>query len=179
MSASAINRRLRYAWPQVLLHWLTAVIILWIMCTGAYLALFEVNPQLASAMADFNVSISLVLIPLFIVRCVVRMLIPGPPAHSAKRTEQWLAQAAHLALYGAIAAVLLTGVLIMDEDLSAFGIVQVPALFAGHPWRESWLLVHFSSLGLLFTLIAVHIAAVVKHQLSGRSVLPRMWFAGR
>ena len=179
MSLSVVNHRQRYAWPQVVLHWLSAAIILWIMCTGAYLAVFEVDPALQAAMADFNVSISLLLIPVFILRCVVRLSIPGPPAHTTKRSEQLLAQVAHLALYAAIGSVLLTGVLIMDEDLNAFGLIQVPALFSEHAWRGIWLLVHYISLGSLFALITLHIGAVIKHQLAGHSVLARMGFGGR
>ncbi len=178
MPLSLTNPRIRYAWPQVVLHWLSAAIILWVMCSGAYLALFEVSPSREAAMADFNISISLLLIPVFIVRCVVRMAIPGPSAHAGRRYEQLLAQVVHLALYGAIALVLVTGVLIIDEDLSAFGVLHVPALFSEHAWRAAWVQVHFFSLGLLFALIVLHIGAVIKHQLAGRSVLWRMWFSG-
>jgi len=36
----------KYTWQQVILHWLSAAIIIWTTLSGFYVALFDVSPQL-------------------------------------------------------------------------------------------------------------------------------------
>ncbi len=159
----------RYPGMQVLLHWLSAGVILWTLLSAGYVLLFAMHTPLSQAIADFNVALTTLFIPLFVMRCWLRWTAPprvGEPAG--------LARIVHLLLYGVTALVLLTGVLMMARPIDLFGWVQIPQLLHAPEWLEGFNLLHRLSSLVLALLVAGHILAVIWHECSGRRVLRRM-----
>lgn len=81
----------------------------------------------------------------------------------------------HYAIYAITAVVLGSGLSMMDEGIRLFEVVQFGPLLqqpVHHEWF-SWL--HTWSCIALAGLLALHIGAVIKHQLSGQPVIRQMW----
>ena len=57
-----------YSRQRVWLHWLSAVVIIWTLASGFYVASVQVPAQLKQTVALFNVSLTTVFIPFFIWR---------------------------------------------------------------------------------------------------------------
>ncbi|WP_295554586.1 cytochrome b [uncultured Stenotrophomonas sp.] len=160
-----------YSKTQVLLHWISAVIILWATISGFYVALLDVPHALAEAIGFFNVSITTVLIPLFVVRLVIA--ISNHRAAPASGAE-WAALIAHAALYLVKIIVLLTGVLMMEREINVFNVVIFPQPITDPQLTMSFNTAHRYACVVLAGLLFLHISAVVKHHLSGNPILKRM-----
>ena len=162
---------MRYSKAQVLLHWISAVIILWATISGFSVALLDVPHTVAEAIGFFNVSITSVLIPLFAVRVVIAVSNHGDvPASGA----EWAALIAHAALYLVTIVVLLTGVLMMEREINVFNLVTFPQPITDPQKTMAFNTAHRYACVLLAGLLFLHIAAVVKHHLSGNAILKRM-----
>jgi len=165
----------RYGWAQVLLHWVSALVIIWVLISGFYVAYAEVEAPTRAWVGWVNVSLTTVYIPVFMLRCLVRVLKPAPPSIDRSRLGRVAASIAHHALYGLTALVLLSGVLMMDRAIDVFGRWQIPALLADGTWQGRWFTLHIASCVALAGVVLMHVAAVCKHQLSGQRILRRMW----
>lgn len=165
----------KYCWQQVLLHWLSAVVIIWALVSGFTVSLLDVEPSTFAQVALINTTVGTLFIPVFILRCYLRVVTPPPGEFNG---EGWKALAAlftHLSLYGLTAVVLLTGILMMDRDID-LGVFTLVPMLEDHFWLGFWFDVHVFSCALLAALVALHVAAVIKHEVLGLRVLRRMWF---
>ncbi|WP_307691121.1 cytochrome b/b6 domain-containing protein [Variovorax ginsengisoli] len=157
------------------LHWVSAVVILWASISGFVITTQNVEPGVRNQIASFNVSITTLFIPFFFFRIWHRLQrgTPARPASLSNR-EALLAGAMHLFFYAVIAAVLISGVLMMPHDIRLFEVVQLPQLVtdasALHLFRNS----HTVATATLGACIALHLAALAKHELSGKRILSRM-----
>ncbi|WP_221740252.1 cytochrome b [Stenotrophomonas maltophilia] len=162
---------MRYSKAQVLLHWISAVIILWATVSGFYVALLDVPHTVAETIGFFNVSITSVLIPLFAIRVVIAISNHrDAPASGA----EWAALIAHAALYLVTTVVLLTGVLMMEREINVFNLVSFPQPIRDPQLTMAFNTAHRYACVVLGGLLFLHIAAVVKHHLSGNAILKRM-----
>jgi cytochrome b561 len=82
----------------------------------------------------------------------------------------------HCAIYVLTALVLVTGVLMMEKSADVFGLIRFGPVLTQPALHEAFSQLHIGSCIVLAALIALHVAAVIKHQLTGHSVLKRMWF---
>lgn len=165
-----------YSGRRVLLHWLSAVIILWALVSGFYVAYMPVPASVGHWIGSLNVSLTTLLIPLFVWRAwlFVRDLEPGDKALSWNKR---LALAAHVLIYLTIGVVLVTGVLMMKSAIDVFGLVRIPQPL-DNPVLIEWAnAIHVGSCMVLSGLIALHLCAVLWHECSGRRVVRRMSFA--
>lgn len=165
----------RYSRPRALLHWGSALVILWATVTGFSNALLDLPAALSEAIGFINVSLTALLIPFFVLRIGYALAQPGPDdiAHG-NGLGQFLAKAGHLALYIATALVLATGVLMMDRPIDLFGLAALPQPFAEPVLIEFFNASHRVFCVVLALLVAGHIGAVLFHQLRGHAVLDRM-----
>lgn len=166
---------LRYSRPRALLHWGSALVILWASVSGFANALLQLPAPLSAAVSFINVSLTALLIPFFVLRIGYALAQPGP-THTPRGNAfgRFLAKAGHLALYIATALVLATGVLMMDRPIDLFGLASLP-----QPLTEPVLIEFFNRSHRLFCivlalLVAGHIGAVALHHLGGQPVLARM-----
>jgi cytochrome b561 len=163
----------KYTWAQVALHWLSAFIILWSLCTGSYVALFNVSPDMKSIMTALNISMTTLFIPFFLMRVVLRV------NHLRNYTAgpgELLATFVHNLIYLITGMVLLTGVLMMDRSITVFGVLSMPQLITNPQLLRGFHAAHQQSTAMLGGLVLLHLLAVVKHELSGNRILKRMSF---
>ncbi|MFS0825468.1 cytochrome b [Pseudomonas phoenicis] len=172
MNASKVER---YSWEQVLLHWISAVVILWTLSSGFYVAYAKVDDATHAWVGWVNVSTTTLFIPIFVLRCVVRMLKSVPASLDRNPRSRLAAHIAHQALYWLTALVLLSGVLMMKGAIDVFGWWHIPAPVTDAAWQARWFTVHIASCFALAAVVALHLAAVVLHQSRGHAILRRMW----
>lgn len=172
MSAS---ERGRYSWEQVLLHWVSAAVILWVLVSGFYVAYAEVDEAMHAWVGWVNVSATTLYIPIFVLRCAVRAFKPAPVSIDRGPWGRLAAHVAHQALYWLTAVVLLSGVLMMDCAIDVFGWWQIPLPMIDAVWLDRWFALHIASCFALAGVVTVHIAAVCLHQCRGHAIVRRMW----
>ncbi|AWY44134.1 cytochrome B [Pseudomonas putida] len=163
----------KYTKAQVALHWLSAFIILWSLCTGSYVALFKASPDIKSLITALNISMTTLFIPFFVLRAILRInhlrKYPAGPG-------ELLATFVHNLIYLITAMVLLTGVLMMDRPISVFGLPSLPPLITNPQWLHDFHAAHRDSTEMLGGLVLLHLLAVAKHELSGNRILKNMSF---
>ncbi len=176
-----------YTLPAVVLHWLSAVLIIVGFVMG--LAMTDM-PGLSPAKLRYfswHKWIGMTVLLLMVARVGWRIGHP-PPAlpTSIGRWQRRAAHAVHLALYGLLLAVPLSGLLYSQAagvPVVYLGLVEIPALVAPDAQAKVALRsVHWVLNYLLLALVAVHVLAALKHQFIERDkVLARMlpWLARR
>lgn len=163
-----------YTRQQKWLHWISATVILWATITGFMVTGFSHRSAWRQFIDDFNPQITTVLMPIFAWRiCVAAREMKrhaGLPSSWGTRVARY----AHFSLYLAVTAVLVSGALMMTHDVKLLGILPLPQLIHSKPLLAQLFVFHQIACIGLAVLIALHLAAVVKHSLSGSPVLPRM-----
>jgi len=164
-----------YSRGRVLLHWVSAIIILWTLASGFYVAYVPVPVSIKQEVGSFNVSLTTVFIPLFAWRFWL-FLSNLEIRVAASCLNKSLALAVHAVIYLVTSVVLVTGVLMMTTPISIFGLVQIPQPLDDGQLTDLAFTVHILSCLALALLVALHVCAVVWHESSGRRVLRRMTF---
>lgn len=161
-----------YSRTRIFLHWLSAAVILWATFSGFGVALLDESDPFRQWVESFNPELTSLFIPFFVWR--LWLAIKAPARHSTKNVQARLASAAHKAIYGAVAGVLITGVLMMSHPVMLLALVPMPQLIHSKIALLELHQVHHVLCAVLAGLVALHLAAVVLHQVRGRSVLGRM-----
>ncbi|WP_347903418.1 cytochrome b/b6 domain-containing protein [Pseudomonas purpurea] len=165
-----------YTGVQVFLHWLSAIIIVWALASGFYVSLFDVALPVKEWVAFINVSLTTVFIPFFVVRLYIA-LRRGRSAEKTDRSKtERLASFAHGLIYLVVSGVLVTGILMMDRAINVFDVFFIPQPLHDPYWIQLFLTIHVWTCLVLAALIALHVSAVIKHEVSGRRVLASMGF---
>ena len=164
-----------YSRLQIGLHWLSAVVILWALVTGSLLSFLELPAEIKGGMASFNVSLTTLFIPFFLLRLYVAASRSAAILHASWTLQQVAARLTHRAIYSSTTVVLISGVLMMQHSADVFGVARFGPVLT-HAWLREWFTqIHTWSCVALAALITLHVAAVIKHQLSGHSIIRRMW----
>jgi len=157
------------------LHWISALVILWASISGLYIAFFELETQIKSQILSFNVSITTVFIPLFCWRICHRIKQGTPQAHPAMSAlEVKLAHVGHTLLYILVSLVLISGVLMMDHNVTIFQLFTIPQLLQQQSGIHFFETMHLYTCRLLAALVVCHLVALIKHEMMGRRILKRM-----
>lgn len=162
-----------YSRARVFLHWLSAVIILWASISGFGVALLPTGDGLRQWVEALNPQLSTLFIPFFAWRLWLH-LTASEPTPPARNTQATLARLTHRTLYLLIAAVLVSGVLMMNHPVILLTLIPMPQLVHSTTVLAQLHSAHHLLCALLAALVMVHLLAVVKHLLTGRSVLYRM-----
>lgn len=169
----------RYTRTAMSLHWLIAIGIFGTFALGTYMADLRVSPTMLK-LYSWHKWIGVTLFVLVIARLVWRLGHPPPPlpAHMPA-LERFAAHAGHLALYGLMFAIPISGWL-MSSALGFqtvwFGLLPLPDLLAkddalGKLLEQVHLVLNYA----LLALVVVHVAAALKHHFINRDdVLLRM-----
>ncbi|MBO9551690.1 cytochrome b/b6 domain-containing protein [Pseudomonas sp.] len=161
----------KYSPAQIALHWLSAAIILWSLCAGTYMSLFDVSQRNRLLFTALNISLTTLFIPFFVVRVWLRLAhLRKHPAVPGER----LARFVHNIIYLATGMVLATGVLMMDRPIVVFEVLTLPAPLSAPDVLEVFHRLHRYSTEALGGLVGLHLLAVIKHELSGHRVLRNM-----
>lgn len=164
----------KYCWQQILLHWVSALVIGWALVSGFYVAGFDVEPATAHLVGFVNVGLTTLFIPIFLLRWLVRLVKARPGALNENPRARRAAQAVHEGMYWLTALVLLSGVLMMDRAIDVFGWFAISPLISDPSWLSAWLKLHVAANVVLTLVVALHVGAVILHECSGRQVLRRM-----
>lgn len=164
----------KYAWPQILLHWVSAIVIVWLLISGFLIAYVDVGPAAHAVISFANVALGTLYIPVFMLRWLCSLLHAKPRSTHHNARFRALATAVHLGLYWSTAAVLLSGVLMMNRAIDLFGWASIAPVVADPAWQARWFTVHIASCVVLAVLLLMHVGAVLMHQMLGRQVLRRM-----
>ena len=171
-----LTKYVSYSLGQVMLHWLSAVVILWTLLSGVYVAIFEVGVVIRNWVGFVNVSLTVLYVPIFILRLYYSFLHGFSSPGRKRCIAEYSALLVHKAIYLTLGVVLLTGVLMMDRPINIFNVLLIaqlhtdPALIA---WSTQ---VHVQACVMLLILVALHVGAVIKHEWYGHRVLKNMSF---
>jgi len=157
------------------LHWLSAVVILWASISGFAIAFKMTDPELSLSIASFNVSITTIFIPFFIFRVWHRMKNKPPPhSHSFSSKDAGLASAMHILIYAVVGVVLISGVLMMTTALEIFHVVSFPQLIDNPVALGFFRQLHGVATAVLAGCVSLHLLALIKHEIAGRRIMSRM-----
>ena len=174
----------RYDKVAVTLHWILAVGILCQIALGLYLGEVPRNTPARTVWVNFHKSVGITLAVLIFFRLYWR-LTHRPPALPAtmRAWERFAARANHALLYVCMVGMPLAGYLATNFSrfgIKYFGLVELPPW--GYDDRRIYAFFNgtHKTLAVIFiALIAIHIAAALKHVVLDRDgLLRRMWFAG-
>ncbi len=179
------NNAARYDRVQIILHWLIALVIFFMIGLGLYMVELpkqsELPPGEESVRAFYfllHKSMGLTVAMLIILRVVWRLTHKAPPLpDTVPKWQQRAAGVVHGAIYVLMLAMPVSGYLqsmFSKYDTKFWGIVLPRIAEADKAAREQFTEVHEILAFLLIGLIVIHIAAAIKHHLAGTGVSERM-----
>jgi cytochrome b561 len=163
-----------YSRQRVLLHWLSAAIIVWTLVSGFYVASVEVAAHVARWIAFVNVSLTTVFIPFFVWRLFLFVSDVRPSGVRVLSFVEKLALTAHTLIYLVVGVVLMTGVLMMDRPIDVFGVVEIVQPLSDPGLIALFFQAHIWACVVLAVLVLLHVGAVIVHEARGHRVLRRM-----
>ena len=159
----------RYTQPAILLHWIVAALVVAQIAWGWWMQ--DIPKQPVGPRVDaFNLhkSVGLTILALMLVRLGWRLGHRPPALPPLPAWQQHAAAVVHALLYVALLAMPLSGYLgsvFSGYPVKVFGLT-LPAWGAKNvPWKDALSVVHLWTSVTLAGLIAVHIAAALKHAL--------------
>lgn len=171
----------RWSPLAIALHWGIAALVLAMIVLGLVMARLPVGPQ-AFELYQLHKSIGLTVLALMLLRLAVRLRRPAPPLpDTLKPWERAAARVTHVGLYALLFAMPVSGWLMASASPWGiptvwFGLVQVPHPIGPSAETEALLkTVHATLSYLLALMLALHVAAAIKHHwLLRDDVLRRM-----
>ncbi|CAM2152147.1 cytochrome b561 [Paraburkholderia tropica] len=170
----------RYSGVAMLLHWLVAVLIVWGFALGWIMTDIPGITPTKLRYFSWHKWIGVTVLALVLVRLIWRATHAAPalPA-STPAWEKGLAHLGHFLLYVLMVAIPVTGYLYSSAagiQVVYLGIWPLPTLIDPDTALKGTLrLVHVSLNYTLLAVVALHVLAVVKHQLLDRqNILARM-----
>jgi cytochrome b561 len=165
---------LGYSRQRVLLHWISAMVIVWTLASGFYAAGIDVPAPIKHRVAFINVSLTTVFIPVFFWRLFIFAWHLQHMNVLASALMERLVLLAHVLIYFTVSLVLITGVLMMDRPIDVFGLFQIAQPLDDADLLALFTTVHVWACGVLAALIALHVGAVIVHEARGHRILRRM-----
>ncbi len=158
-------------------HWSMA---LGILCNGIWgLVMVGMVPSTTKTnIFTLHKSVGLTILALFVLRLAWRMSEHAPPDEPMPNWQRRAAHTVHVLLYMLSAAIPISGWWLSSVAGKLphwFFLFQVPTLTTKHTASTSFAIkVHEYLFFTLLSLLVLHVAAAVKHQLDGSKVLRRM-----
>lgn len=165
----------RYARPQIAVHWLAALAIMFLLFTGS-LVLADL-PNTAQKIGNLRIHMIVGALAglLVIARIVLRKRLPAPPPVKGQK----LAKIGHMALNLVVLLLVISGAVLMlisGGFDAVFGNGMLPESFKQFPPRR----IHGLASRLAMALIAIHVLAALYHQLVVKDrLLGRMGLGGK
>lgn len=154
------------------LHWLSALIIVSLLAVGFIMTELKPSPQTIKIYTAHK-SFGLLLLAIVLVRILWRGVDRKPPDLPMPAWQRWLAQGVHVALYGLMIAMPLTGWLLHSASgypLKWFFVgPAVPALIAKDSGSKHFFEdAHEILAWVLIVVLLLHIAGALKHHFIDR-----------
>jgi cytochrome b561 len=172
----------RYSTTAIALHWLMALAILGNFCLGVYMADLHMS-MTRLRLFNYHKWTGATILLLAALRLLWRLTHRPPAELPAPRWQHQAASLVHWALYGLFFAVPLVGWAYSSASgfpLVVFGVLPLPD-FAPKDRALADILkeLHGDLAWVLFGLVVLHLAAVVKHTVVDRDGLLRRMVPGR
>jgi len=166
----------RYATPAVWLHWAVAALIVVAFPLGVTMHELPLSPRKLELYA-YHKWLGITVLALVLVRLAVRARHAPPPTLPAPAWQQRAAGLTHVALYGLMLLVPLSGWLMSSAKgftVVYLGVLPLPDLVGKDRALGEWQtevheVMNFTLLGL----VALHVAAALKHHLWDRDATLR------
>lgn len=179
------NSLTRYDRVQIILHWLIALVLFFMIGLGLYMVELpkqsELPPGEESVRAFYfllHKSTGLTVAMLIILRVIWRLTHKVPPLpDTISKWQQRAAGIIHGVIYVLMLAVPVSGYLqsvFSKYDTKFWGVVLPRMAEANKATREQFNEVHEILAFLLIGLIVIHIIAAIKHRLAGSGISERM-----
>jgi cytochrome b561 len=168
----------RWSGATILLHWLSALVIVALLVLGWTMVHAIDNPASKFDLYQWHKSLGFVALALLASRLLAR-LRPAPPALPMPRWERCAATAMHWTLYSltmvsAMSGWLLASAAIIPIPTRFFNLFVIPAIASPNAaLAEQMSVVHFGATWLMGALIALHMAAALKHHFVNRDTTLR------
>ncbi len=169
----------RYAPLAIGLHWLIALMILGSFSVGLYMADLPFSPQKLKIFS-WHKWAGVTIFILVVLRCTWRLFNAAPPLpDNLPKWQRWAAAATHYLLYVLMFAIPLSGWLMSSAkgfQTVYFGVLPIPDLLQKNADLGDILRnVHEALNWLMFSVVALHAAAALKHHFIDKDdVLRRM-----
>jgi cytochrome b561 len=155
-----------YGWISIILHWLTAVLIVYLLYLGSSIASFEGEARTLAIRRHTSVAIAGYALLVFRVAWRFAYGHPGP----TEEQRGWafsLGKLTHLAIVAAVAVMLVSGPLMQfsyGRSIEVFDWFAISAPFAANHDLAAWLhWIHRTSALVIFGGVILHIGGVYKH----------------
>ena len=171
-----------YTRTAIVLHWLIGVCVLAQITLGLWMITIPKTPPGARAWwFNLHKSVGITLALLILLRLLWRFAHRAPPLPSTMpHWERLAAKANHALLYVCMIVMPVSGYL--GSSFTKYPVIYFGTRLPHWGWdapalKELCSQVHFVTVVIFITLIAIHIAAAIKHWLIDRDgVAQRMWF---
>jgi len=169
----------RYTLPAVVLHWLIAIAVIFMVALGWWMQSIPKLPP-GPRVNAFNLhkSIGMTVLMLMVLRLAWRASHPSPPLPPMPRWQARAAWISHRLLYLCLFVMPFSGIsasLFSGYPIRYFG-YALPVWFARNDGvSEIFYAIHFATSCILIATVVLHIAAVIKHHREGNGVMWRMW----
>lgn len=170
----------RYQTGARLLHWIIALMVVVQIPVGIAM-LSQPLSRFSDPLFIFHKGAGAVLLVLVMARIIWRFVHRPPPFPDfVPALEQRIASATHIALYVLLVTMVASGYVRTVGDgypIELLDALGVPPLLPLMPRVAAFaLVIHQFAVIFLIALVAVHVSAVLRHQLIDQNpILPRMW----
>ncbi len=166
------NRADAYGLVSILLHWLTAPLVLGLFGLGLYMTSLDYYHPWYRSAPSWHKGLGVLVLTLVVLRLAWRLLSPPPHPLSPGGWERGLARWVHGLLYALLLALPLTGYLVSTADgraLPVFGWFEIPSLTGQIQHLEDIAgAVHYGLAWTLIALVALHGLGALKHHFIDR-----------
>ncbi|NIZ03950.1 cytochrome b [Thalassospira lucentensis] len=164
------------------LHWIMALLMLVVFTIGWYMDFLPLGMAKLEWMSRHK-SLGVTILSLAILRIVWRLCEPTPRSLSPHKLERVVAKLGHLALYGVMIAMPLSGWMMSSAanfPVSVFGLFTLPNLVApDKELFETLKTVHWLLSWAIVVLVVGHIGAALKHHFIDRDATLRRMLPGK
>lgn len=174
------NSNWKYKQPAIWLHWVSAILIIGLLCVGWYMMSIEDDPG-SGWYFDQHKSFGLLFLALVVVRLVWRITHkPEPLPDSLPKWQRNLASLTQWLLYGCMLAMPIIGLMGASHTkrgVALFGMKLPTWTVPNHDVAEQFFGIHSILAFVLTALIALHVLAGLKHLVMDKDrVFYRIWF---
>lgn len=178
----ARNTSVRYGWVAQFLHWAVLALLAVQVVLGKVAHELPVGLERLVMMSRHK-SLGITILAIAVLRLLWRWFDRPPPPPPMPRWQHVAASLNHWALYALLFVLPLTGWLTSsaaNRPVSVWGLVQLPDFVAPDAGlKEAFEETHEFLVNVLFVLVALHVAAALKHQFIDRDGLIRRMLPGR
>ena len=164
----------KYNLTARILHWVSAAIILWATVSGLYASSIGTHTHQSTLIIELNISLTTIFIPIFVWRAAHRLYHGTPSYESLSAHEIRIASLMHSLIYLLTLIVLVSGVLMMQEEFKIFNTITIPNVISNQSLTKNFEMLHIYTSRFLGICIAAHILAVAMQHKRGVNIIARM-----